>query len=116
MGYALLPASPTIVLACLCVFFAHLGGGAQWSLSSYGLQVSVPDRLRGRVFSFDYALVLLATTLSTIVAGVLAEFVGPILTLYVLVAAVALAGLIWLVWTRPLRRPRLVRAESAKRI
>jgi len=116
LGYALLPASPTILLACLCVFFAHLGGGAQWSLSSYGLQVSVPDRLRGRVFSFDYALVLLATTLSTIVAGVLAEFVGPILTLYVLVAAVALAGLIWLVWTRPLRRPRLVRAESAKRI
>ncbi len=116
LGYALLPASPTILLACLCVFFAHLGGGAQWSLSSYGLQVSVPDRLRGRVFSFDYALVLLATTLSTIVAGVLAEFVGPILTLYVLVAAVALAGLTWLVWTRPLRRPRLVRAESAKRI
>jgi MFS family permease len=104
LGYALLPASPTIVLACVCVFFAHLGGGAQWTLSSYGLQVAVPDRLRGRVFSFDYALVLLATTLSTIVAGVLAESMGPIATLYVLVAAVAVAGLAWLFWTRPLRR------------
>lgn len=113
LGYALVPASPTIVLACLCVFFAHLGGGAQWSLSSYGLQMAVPDRLRGRVFSFDYALVLLATTLSTIVAGVLSESVGPVLTLYVLVAAVALAGLIWLAWTRPLRRPPLVPERPA---
>lgn len=113
VGYALLPASPTIALACVCVFFAHLGGGAQWSLSSYGLQVAVPDQLRGRVFSFDYALVLLATTLSTIVSGVLSELAGPIVTLYVLVAAVAMAGLAWLVWTRPLRRPGLVRAETA---
>ncbi|MEJ7754233.1 MAG: hypothetical protein WKF38_03535, partial [Candidatus Limnocylindrales bacterium] len=57
--------------------------------------------------------VLLATTLSTIVSGVLSELAGPIVTLYVLVAAVAMAGLAWLVWTRPLRRPGLVRAETA---
>ncbi len=104
VGYALLPASPSIALASVCVFIAHLGGGAQWTLSSYGLQVAVPDRLRGRVFSFDYALVLMATTVSTFVAGVLAEVAGPVTTLYVLVAAVAMAGLLWLAWTRPLRR------------
>jgi len=106
LGYALLPASPTIMLAAACVFTAHLGGGAQWSLSSYGLQVAVADRLRGRVFSFDYALVLMATTASTIASGILAELFGPVVTLYALMAAVGLAGILWLLWTRPLwRRP-----------
>lgn len=104
LGYAVLPASPTILLAAVCVFTAHLGGGAQWSLSSYGLQVAVADRLRGRVFSFDYALVLMATTVSTIASGILAELFGPVVTLYALMAAVALAGILWLLWTRPLRR------------
>lgn len=107
VGYSLLPASPTIVLASICVFIAHLGGGAQWSLSSFGLQLAVPDRLRGRVFGFDYSLVLMATTLSTIVSGFLAEVVGPVATLYVLLAAVGVAGILWLFWTRPLRRPRM---------
>ena len=38
---------------------AHLGGGAQWTLSSYGLQRIVPDRIRGRIFAFDAALITL---------------------------------------------------------
>ena len=29
------------------------GGGAQWMLSSYGLQKIVPDHIRGRIFAFD---------------------------------------------------------------
>ena len=105
LGYGLLPASPTIALGAACVFLAHLGGGAQWSLSSYGLQRLVPDEIRGRVFSIDYALVLLATTVSTIVAGQLVGPLGPSVTLYVLVGAAGISGLVWFAWTRPLRRP-----------
>jgi len=105
LGYGLLPASPTIALGAACVFLAHLGGGAQWSLSSYGLQRLVPDEIRGRVFSIDYALVLLATTVSTIVAGQLVGPLGPGVTLYVLVGAAGISGLVWFAWTRPLRRP-----------
>ncbi|MBA2488461.1 MAG: MFS transporter [Chloroflexi bacterium] len=105
LGYGLLPASPTIALGAACVFLAHLGGGAQWSLSSYGLQRLVPDEIRGRVFSIDYALVLLATTVSTIVAGQLVGPLGPGATLYVLVGAAGISGLVWFAWTRPLRRP-----------
>jgi predicted MFS family arabinose efflux permease len=103
-GYGLLPLAPSIALGALCVFAAHLGGGAQWMLSSYGLQRSVPDRVRGRVLSFDYAAVTLATTVSTLVAGGLAVTVGPVVTLYVMMAMVALSGGAWLLWTRPLRR------------
>ena len=103
-GYGLLPLAPTIAVAALCVFAAHLGGGAQWMLSSYGLQRSVPDRVRGRVLSFDYAAVTLATTLSTLIAGWLAVTVGAVATLYVMMAMVAVSGGAWLLWTRPLRR------------
>jgi predicted MFS family arabinose efflux permease len=104
-GYAALPLAPALAVAAVCVFIAHLGGGAQWMLSSYGLQRAVPDRVRGRVLSFDYAAVTLATTLSTIVAGGLAVTAGAVATLYVMIGVVAVTGGLWLVWTRPLRRP-----------
>jgi len=114
-GYGLLPLAPSIALGALCVFAAHLGGGAQWMLSSYGLQRSVPDRIRGRVLSFDYAAVTLTTTVSTLVAGALAVTVGPVATLYVMMALVALSGGAWLVWTRPLRRvPPAQRGAAAQ--
>src|SRR6266508_3337785 len=73
ISYALLPLAPILPLAAVAVFGAHLGGGAQWTLSSYGLQRAAPDAIRGRVFSFDYGLLTLTIALSTLVAGFLAE-------------------------------------------
>ena len=58
-AYALFPLAPSIWIAALLVFVAHLGGGAQWMLSTLGLQRATPDAIRGRVFSFDYGLVTL---------------------------------------------------------
>ncbi len=69
ISYALFPLSPGIWIAALLVFCAHLGGGAQWMLSTYGLQRAAPDEIRGRVFSFDYGLVTLTIAASTILAG-----------------------------------------------
>ena len=114
-GYGLLPLSPTIAIAAVCVFAAHLGGGAQWMLSSYGLQRSVPDRIRGRVLSFDYAAVTLTTTVSTLIAGGLATAFGPVVTLYVMMAMVAVSGGAWLLWTRPLRKsPAVLKGAAAQ--
>ena len=103
VGYALLPLSPGLALASACVFVAHMGGGAQWFLSSFGLQRAVPDALRGRVLGFDYASVTMATTISTIVAGLLAATLGPNTALYVMIGIVGVTGGLWLLWTRPLR-------------
>lgn len=114
VGYSLLPVSPVIAVGAVCVCLAHMGGGAQWSLSSFGLQRAVPDHIRGRVFSFDYALVLLSTTVSLLIAGVLAGFVGPVPTLYVLMGGVSASGLLWLLWTRPLRRGKLIGVVGAQ--
>jgi MFS family permease len=75
--YGVFALMPVLALAALCSMAAHLGGGAQWTLSTYGLQVLVPDRIRGRIFSFDFALVTLSITLSNLLAGWAAEEFGP---------------------------------------
>ena len=51
--------APGIYLAGVFVFVGHLGGGAQWTLSTYGLQILVPDRIRGRIFAFDEGFITL---------------------------------------------------------
>lgn len=94
--YSLFPVAPSLPLAALLVFGAHLGGGAQWMLSTYGLQRSTPDEIRGRLFSFDYGLVTLAIALSTILAGVLADALPPRFAVWSMVALVAVAGTAWL--------------------
>ncbi|HEX9716815.1 MAG TPA: MFS transporter, partial [Actinomycetota bacterium] len=76
VAYALLGLTPGIAIAALVVAVAHLGGGAQWILSSYGLQRVVPDRIRGRIFAFDAALITLTLTVSSLVTGWLATTWG----------------------------------------
>jgi MFS family permease len=99
--YALFPIAPGIWFAALLVFVAHLGGGSQWMLSTYGLQRSTPDEIRGRVFSFDYGLVTLTIALSTLLAGFLADALAPRLAVWTMVALVVLAGSGWVWFSRP---------------
>jgi MFS family permease len=109
VSYALFPLAPTLWLAAALVFAAHLGGGAQWMLSTLGLQRATPDHIRGRLFSFDYGLVTLTITLSTILAGVLADALAPAVAVWTMVALIVVAGLAWLVFARPaLRDPERV--------
>ena len=43
-SYMLFGLSPSLLVAAPIVLCAHLGGGAQWTLSTYGLQRLTPDR------------------------------------------------------------------------
>jgi MFS family permease len=104
LGYALLPLSPLIWVAAIFVFVGHLGGGAQWTLSSFGLQRATPDRVRGRVFAVDFGLALAISSISTLTAGWLAGTIGPLPTLYVMLGAMAVTVAVWLWWTGPVRR------------
>jgi MFS family permease len=106
IGYSLMPLAPLLWIAALCVFFAHLGGGSQWMLSSYGLQRASPDAIRGRVFSFDYGLVTITIALSTLVAGQLAELMSPSVAVWCMVGLAALAAVGWLLLARPVIRRR----------
>jgi MFS family permease len=104
VGYALLPLSPVIWAAAVFVFIGHVGGGAQWTLSSFGLQRTTPDRVRGRVFAVDFGLALAISSISTLTAGWLAGVIGPLPTLYVMLGAMAVTVAVWLWWTGPVRR------------
>jgi MFS family permease len=104
VGYALLPLSPVIWAAAVFVFIGHVGGGAQWTLSSFGLQRTTPDRVRGRVFAVDFGLALTISSISTLTAGWLASVIGPLPTLYVMLGAMAVSVAAWFWWTGPVRR------------
>jgi MFS family permease len=109
VAYVAFGAAPGFALAVLLVAVAHLGGGANWTLSSYGLQVAVPDRLRGRVFSVDLTLATLGVTLSQLLAGVLSDVV-PVRPLASGFGAVTLAYAgVWAWATRRVRHA--VRAQ-----
>ena len=101
LSYALFPLAPGIGVAAVLVFAAHCGGGAQWTLSTLGLQRSTPDGIRGRIFSVDYGLVTLAIALSTLLAGLLADLLGARPAAWTMVGLVALSGLAWYLFSRP---------------
>jgi MFS family permease len=76
-GYLAMGAAPGIAFAAIAILVAHLGGGSQWVLSTYGLQVLVPDRIRGRIFGFDFAFIGLSLGVSSLVASWAADRFGP---------------------------------------
>ncbi len=100
--YALFPLAPQLWIAALVVFGAHCGGGAQWALSTLGIQRSTPDGIRGRVFSLDYGLVTLTIAVSTLLAGALADLVRPQLAVWVMVGLIVTAGSAWIVFAWPI--------------
>jgi MFS family permease len=75
--YLVLAAAPNLAVAAAIAVVAHLGGGAQWVLSSYGLQRMVPDHVRGRILALDLGLVSLTIALSSLAAGRLADLGQP---------------------------------------
>ncbi|MFL5737760.1 MAG: MFS transporter [Actinomycetota bacterium] len=109
--YGVFSVTPTLILASVAVLGAHLGGGAQWMLSTYGLQRIVPDRIRGRVFAFDLAFITVTITASSLLTGWAADRFGPRATALGL-AVVALAwAAAWWTATRRVRRMPLVPAS-----
>jgi MFS family permease len=104
VGYALVGLTPTLWLAAPAVAFAHLGGGAQWTLSSYGLQRIVPDRIRGRIFAFDSALITVTLTVSALITGWSADAFDAGGTAIVLGLVAIAWALTWTVLTSDVRR------------
>ena len=104
VAYLFAGLSPALWIACLCVAFAHLGGGAQWTLSTMGLQMESPDALRGRIIAGDFALVTLMLGITSTLAGVVAEAIGVRPTVTVFSVLAAAASIAYLTATLGLRR------------
>jgi len=101
-GYLALSAMPILAAAAFFAMVAHLGGGAQWILSSYGLQRFAPDYIRGRVLSLDFGVVSLSMGLSSIAAGKLADRFEPRAVMAGFALFEIAYALIWLTATRTL--------------
>jgi MFS family permease len=113
LGYIMLGLAPSIWLAAVTILFAHLGGGTQWVLSTYGLQVIVPDRIRGRIFGFDFAFITLSLALSSLGTSWLAGVIGPRRAGFIAGGvALAWAGTWWIL-TRRVRRESPFRSPDA---
>ena len=108
VGYALLGLAPALVFAMGAVLLAHVGGGAQWTLSSYGLQRIVPDRIRGRIFAFDFMLVTLTFGLSSILTGWLADVIGPTPTALTMGSLALGWAVVWALLTTDVRRATML--------
>jgi MFS family permease len=108
LGYTLLGLVPGLLLAMPTVALAHVGGGAQWTLSSYGLQRIVPDLIRGRIFAFDGMLVTLTFGLSSLLTGWLADSFGPRVTAVGMGALAIGWAVVWSLLTTDVRRTTLL--------
>jgi MFS family permease len=92
-------------LALVLVFIAHLAGGGNWVMSSYALQVEVPDALRGRVLSLDMTIATLAVSISLLAVSVLESSVSTRGLIAGCGAITLLYGIGWRLVTLRLRRP-----------
>lgn len=98
--YLLLAAAPALGWAVCAVGFAHLGGGVEWAMSTYGLQRTVPDDVRGRIFSFDFGALTLTMSAAFLSAGALAGAIG-VRSVVALSGSLGLVGgLLWSQVTR----------------
>jgi MFS family permease len=107
-GYALLGLAPALGFAMGAVLVAHIGGGAQWTLSSYGLQRVVPDRIRGRIFAVDGMLVTLTFGLSAILTGWLADVFSASATALAMGGVALVWAIVWTLLTGDVRRATML--------
>lgn len=99
-GLFVLAGAPTLAVTALAIVLRGMGGSTNWTYSTIILQKTVPDRLRGRLFSIDLANATLAAAGAAVVWGFLIDRAG--VRVAVLVAAsLSLAPLA--AWTASLR-------------
>ncbi len=103
--------SPFIGMAAVFIALAHLSGGAQWTLSTLGLQMESPDHVRGRVMAGDMAMVNTMIGFTSILAGLTSQFIGVRPAIIIFAAAAAAASVVYLFATagiiRRLRNEKL---------
>ena len=103
---------PTLWLTAIFVMLAHLGGGAQWTLSSYGLQLRSPDHIRGRILAGDFALVTLMLSLTSALAGLVSEIYGVRQAISGFACAAAIASVIYIRATKRLRTQLQIQQDA----
>jgi MFS family permease len=110
------PATASIAGLCALVIVAHAASGGNWVLSTVMLQKRTVDRYRGRIFSTEWLLVMLAESASILTASLLLEagWLGLDGALQAFGGLQVVCGLLWIAVIVPLER-RDDAAEDAAR-
>ena len=83
-------------LASFALIIAHFGGGVVWAIAGLLLQITTPDRLRGRVLSVNAGLNTLGSGISTLLFGLALQAGSSPMTLAVIGAVIfATYGVFW---------------------
>jgi hypothetical protein len=96
-GFIAFSQAPNVWLAMLALFFAHGGTSTVWTGAAQLYQVTVPNRILGRVLSIDLALVTLAVAaINTAIAALLARDTPPRHAAFLLGLAFIAPYAVWL--------------------
>jgi predicted MFS family arabinose efflux permease len=92
-------ASFTLVLAG--TFIRMLGGGINWTFSTQLLLEWAPDKVRGRVFSSEFAMFTLANAISSATGGWLLDNtnLGISGIIWWMSGLMIIPGILWFAWT-----------------
>jgi MFS family permease len=115
VAYMTFAFTPWFPVALMLVVLAHIGASSNWNMSQFALQSSVPDHIRGRVFSADFMLGTLTLGLSQLLVGGLAEALDTQWLAFGVAAAVFCYGIAWYAATASVRAPIVLRAVDAER-
>ena len=104
-GYALFATAGSLVVGCLWVFAAHLGGSTIWIASTTFWQRRVDGAFRGRVYAVEFLCMTLTFAGGGLLAGQLYDRTGSIEgTVWVLCGALTLFAAAW--WRQVRAVPR----------
>jgi len=119
VGVGLIPWSPTtlgVAAVCTLVVIAHAASASNWVLSTVMLQKRTEDRFRGRVFSTEWLLVMVAESVSIVLASMILEL--DLLTLRQTVLTFAglqiVSGLLWIPLVAPRERREADEGASSR--
>ena len=109
LAVGLIPWTPSIAgiaIICTLVVIGHAASAANWVLSTVMLQKRTEDRYRGRIFSTEWLMVMIAESISIFASSMLLEY--DVLSLRGAVIAFAAlqiaSGLLWIPLVVPKER------------
>lgn len=100
LGLAICAPVSSFILVLLGTFLRAFGSGINWVFSSQLLLQALPGRVRGRVFSTEFAMFTLASAASTSAAGWFLDHssLGVSGLLWLLAGLTVIPGVLWAGW------------------
>jgi predicted MFS family arabinose efflux permease len=106
LGMAIAAPAAGLAMAIAGMLVRGLGGGVMFTFSSHLLMTRVPNTVRGRVFSTEYALRTLFNAIGTMVISIGVDSpLGTVGMLWVVAGAAVVPGLLWWLWITVHPRP-----------